>query len=147
MISLYSVVFTLVLFSEFSTRLAVLAVPTGKLEEGRTEQESLRSILGEDTMSDNALAAPRFRREPILDNGLGLDEEGNTKIFILSDIRLKGHTRRGMNTAFSRALPVLPDRGRDHAPTENSLKVERREDDLDMLRCMIGRVYRPCWQR
>nr|XP_023831908.1 pro-MCH 1-like [Salvelinus alpinus] len=164
MISLYSVIFTLVLFSEFNTRSVVLAVPTGKLDEGRTEQESLLSILGEDTMSDNALAAPRFRREPVLDNGLG-DEEDNTKIIILSvsiflhpcpssyqspsvpqDIGLKGHTRRGMNTAFSRALPVLPDRGTDHSPAEYSLKVERREADLEMLRCMIGRVYRPCSQ-
>lgn len=83
MIFLYSVIFTLVLLSEFDTRSVVLAVPTGKLDEGRTEQESLLSILGEDTMSDNALAAPRFRREPVLDNGLG-DEEDNTKIIILS---------------------------------------------------------------
>ncbi|XP_029617238.1 pro-MCH 2 [Salmo trutta] len=143
MISLYSVIFTLVLSSEFNTRSVVLAVPTGKLEEGRTEQESLRSILGEDMMSDNALAAPRFRQDLILDNGLG---DGNTKIIILSDIGLKGHTRRGMNTAFSRALPVLPDRGTDHSPAEYSLKVERREADLEMLRCMIGRVYRPCSQ-
>ncbi|XP_055761586.1 pro-MCH isoform X2 [Salvelinus fontinalis] len=145
MIFLYSVIFTLVLFSEFNTRSFVLAVPTGKLDEGRSEQESMLSILGEDTMSDNALDAPRFRREPVLDNGLG-DEEDNTKIVILSDIGLKGHTRRGMNTAFSRALPVLPDRGIDHSPAEYSLKVERREADLEMLRCMIGRVYRPCWQ-
>uniref|UniRef100_A0A4W5LZT6 Pro-melanin-concentrating hormone n=1 Tax=Hucho hucho TaxID=62062 RepID=A0A4W5LZT6_9TELE len=145
MISLYSVIFTLVLFSEFNTRSVVLAEPTGKLDEGRTEQESLRLILGEDTMSDNALAAPRFRRDPVLDNGLGLGE-GNTKIIILSDIGLKGHTRRGMNTAFSRTLPVLSDRGTDHSPAEYSLKVERREADLEMLRCMIGRVYRPCWQ-
>ncbi|XP_038851279.1 pro-MCH [Salvelinus namaycush] len=148
MISLYSVIFTLVLFSEFNTRSVVLAVPTGKLDEGRTEQESLRSILGEDMMSDDALAAPRFRQDHILDNG---QDDGNTKIIILSpsvpqDIGLKGHTRRGMNTAFSRALPVLPDRGTDHSPAEYSLKVERREADLEMLRCMIGRVYRPCSQ-
>uniref|UniRef100_A0A674CEN5 Pro-MCH 1-like n=1 Tax=Salmo trutta TaxID=8032 RepID=A0A674CEN5_SALTR len=132
MIFLYSVIFTLVLLSEFDTRSVVLAVPTGKLDEGRTEQESLLSILGEDTMSDNAPAAPRFRREPPS---------------VPQDIGLKGHTRRGMNTAFSRALPVLPDRGTDHSPAEYSLKVERREADLEMLRCMIGRVYRPCWQR
>lgn len=83
MIFLYSVIFTLVLFSEFNTRSVVFAVQTGKMDEGRTEQESLRSILGEDTMSDNALAAPRFIREPVLDNGLG-DEEDNTKYLILS---------------------------------------------------------------
>uniref|UniRef100_A0A4W5PS89 Uncharacterized protein n=1 Tax=Hucho hucho TaxID=62062 RepID=A0A4W5PS89_9TELE len=91
MISLYSVIFTLVLFSEFNTRSVVLA------------------------------SVPQ-------------------------DIGLKGHTRRGMNTAFSQALPVLPDRGTDHSPAEYSLKVERREADLEMLRCIIGRVYRPCWQ-
>lgn len=83
MIFLSSVIFTLMLFSEFNTGSVVFAVQTGKLDEGRTEQESLRSILGEDTMSDNTLAAPRFRREPVLDNGLG-DEEDNTKYLILS---------------------------------------------------------------
>ncbi|XP_052348320.1 pro-MCH isoform X1 [Oncorhynchus keta] len=130
MIPLYSVIFTLMLFSEFNTGSVIFAVQTGKLDEGRTEQESLRSILGEDTMSDNTLAAPRFRQEPVLDNRLG-DEEDNTKYLILSDIGLKGHTRHGMNTAFSRALPVLPDRATDHSPAEYSLKVERREADLE----------------
>ncbi|XP_010902154.1 pro-MCH [Esox lucius] len=145
MISLYTIIFTMVLFSEFSTHSVILAVPTSKLNEDKTEAESLISILGEDT-SDSAPAALRFRLEHIPENGLDLgDEEGNTKIFILSDIGLKGHTRRGMNTAFSRALPVLPDRGTDHNPAEYSLKVERSESDLDILRCMIGRVYRPCW--
>ncbi|XP_020346565.1 pro-MCH isoform X1 [Oncorhynchus kisutch] len=147
MIFLYSVIFTLMLFSEFNTGSVVFAVQTGKLDEGRTEQESLRSIQGEDTMSDNTLAAPRFRREPVLDNGLG-DEEDNTKYLILSDIGLKGHTRRGMNTAFSRALPVLPDRATDHSPAEYSLKVERREADLESkcrpaTSCYFS-FYSPC---
>ncbi|KAL0962888.1 hypothetical protein UPYG_G00346770 [Umbra pygmaea] len=142
MFSLYTVIFIMVLFSELSTRSVILAVPTGMLDEDRTNPESLSSILGEDTMTNKALVALGTA-----ENGLGsVGEEGNTKIFVLSDVGLKGHTRRGMNTAFFPSLPAIAGPARDHAPAEYSLKVERRESDLDMLRCMIGRVYRPCWQ-
>ncbi|XP_069085084.1 pro-MCH [Pleurodeles waltl] len=35
---------------------------------------------------------------------------------------------------------------RDAGEEENSAKLPIGRRDFDMLRCMLGRVYRPCWQ-
>ncbi|XP_072212802.1 pro-MCH [Excalfactoria chinensis] len=35
---------------------------------------------------------------------------------------------------------------RETVEEENSAKFPIRRRDFDMLRCMLGRVYRPCWQ-
>ncbi|NXN32265.1 MCH protein, partial [Nycticryphes semicollaris] len=35
---------------------------------------------------------------------------------------------------------------RETADEENSVKFPIGRRDFDMLRCMLGRVYRPCWQ-
>ncbi|XP_071384419.1 pro-MCH [Centroberyx affinis] len=143
MLSVYSVVFTLVLFSELSGH--SVAVPASKLEDGRTEQEGLGLFVADEAMTQPAAGPALYRRSLIVDNKVR-DEDGNPKIIILSDMGLKGHSVRGLNPVFSRGLPLLTDRNSGHAPAEYSLKIERRDSDLDMLRCMIGRVYRPCWQ-
>ncbi|KAM4615669.1 pro-MCH [Polymixia lowei] len=144
MISVYSVLFALVLFSEFSGRSVTVAMPAGKLD-GKTDQESFSVLLGDGDMTDPALGPSLNRRSLILDNKLG-DEDGNPRIIIVSDMGLKRHSVRGLNPAFARGLPLLTAQSSDHTSGEYGLKLDRRETDLDMLRCMIGRVYRPCWQ-
>lgn len=46
-------------------------------------------------------------------------------------MRQKGHSFRGLNSAFSRSLPLLTDRSLSHTPAEYSLKIDRRNTDLD----------------
>ncbi|XP_047431745.1 pro-MCH [Mugil cephalus] len=146
MMSVHSVLFALVLFSELSSRCVTTAMPASKVDDGATEQEGLASMLGEDEpMTDPALGSAVYRRNIVLD-GNARDEDGSPKIIVISDMRLKGHGVRGLNPGFTRSLPLLADQSLSHTPALSSLKIERRNTDLDMLRCMIGRVYRPCWE-
>ncbi|XP_037099401.1 pro-MCH [Syngnathus acus] len=69
------------------------------------------------------------------------DEDGGPKVLLLADKRRRGLHFRGLH----RRLPVMDEpRWSQNAAAE---RLERRdnENDIDMLRCMIGRVYRPCW--
>ncbi|KAM9772368.1 pro-MCH [Syngnathus typhle] len=70
------------------------------------------------------------------------DEDGGPKVLLLADKRRRGLHFRGL----PRRLPAMdePRWSRNAAAAE---RLERRdnENDIDMLRCMIGRVYRPCW--
>ncbi|XP_030006065.1 pro-MCH isoform X2 [Sphaeramia orbicularis] len=140
MISVYSVLFTLVLFSELNNHLVTVAMPANKIEA--TDQDGLDLSLSDEPMTERALGSPR--RSLILDNNIR-DEEGNPKVIFIADMRLKGHSARGLNPAFTRSLSLLTDRNSGH-DADYSLKIDRRDTDLDMLRCMIGRVYRPCWE-
>nr|AHB33368.1 prepromelanin concentrating hormone 2 [Platichthys stellatus] len=144
MISVSSVVFTLVLFSELNSPLVTVASPTTKGEDGVIEQDGLSSFLGDEPMMEQAMVPPVYRGSLMLDNSIR-DEEGNPKIFILSDMRQKGHGTRGLNSGLTRSLPLLADHKMSRAPAEYSFKMDRRDTDFNMLRCMIGRVYRPCW--
>nr|BBO15486.1 melanin concentrating hormone 2 [Pseudopleuronectes yokohamae] len=144
MISVSSIVFTLVLFSELNSPLVTVASPTTKGEDGVIEQDGLSSFLGDEPMMEQAMVPPVYRGSLLLDNSIR-DEEGNPKIFIFSDMRQKGHGTRGLNSGLTRSLPLLADHKSGHAPAEYSFKMGRRDTDFNLLRCMIGRVYRPCW--
>lgn len=50
---------------------------------------------------------------------------------VFQDARLKGHSVRGLNPAFTRSLPLLADRSLSHTPAEYSVKIDRRDTDLD----------------
>ncbi|CAL8405135.1 unnamed protein product [Arctogadus glacialis] len=141
MSSLPSMLFTLLLFSEIcahSTALPLLAGAGNYDDDDRTDLESLNALL-----EDNKL--------PAGDQNLGgfthrLDE-GRPRIIIVSDSGFRGHRTHGLDRASSRALlPALAGPNADRIPGDLRVNVDRRETDLDMLRCMIGRVYRPCWQ-
>uniref|UniRef100_A0A3Q4HC90 Pro-MCH 2-like n=1 Tax=Neolamprologus brichardi TaxID=32507 RepID=A0A3Q4HC90_NEOBR len=136
MISVYSVFLTLLLFTELSSHSVTVAMPATNAEDGTTEEDGLGLILGDESISEPAVIPPVFRQRRIR------DEDGNPTI-IISDARLKGHSVRGLNPAFTRSLPLHADRSLSHTPAEYSVKIDRRDTDLDMLRCMIGRVYRP----
>ncbi|XP_030296400.1 pro-MCH [Sparus aurata] len=150
MVSVYTVLYALLLFSELSSHLVAVAMPAYKVEDGVNEQDGLGLMAGDEPMTEPVVVPamvppPVYRRNHVLDNNVR-DEDGSPKIYILSDVRLKGHSSRGLNPAFARSIPVLTDRSLSDAPAENSLRIDRRNTDLDMLRCMIGRVYRPCWE-
>ncbi|XP_036977038.1 pro-MCH [Acanthopagrus latus] len=149
MVSVYTVLYVLLLFSELSSHLVTEAMPAYKVEDGVNEQDGLGLMAGDEPMTEPAVVPaavpPVYRRNHVTDNN-ARDEDGSPKIYILSDGRLKGHSTRGLNPAFARSLPLLTERSLSNAPAENSLRIDRRNTDLDMLRCMIGRVYRPCWE-
>ncbi|KAK2892753.1 hypothetical protein QQF64_035436 [Cirrhinus molitorella] len=122
------------------------------MDEERSDQDRMVSIAGEDEVSEMEPGQLTFRRHPIIEGRL-MDEDGTKRIFILADTGIKGSLGREANLAFSRTFPVLLPRGTDHAldgfrderrSTDDVIPMGRR--DIDMLRCMIGRVYRPCWQ-
>ncbi|XP_028255837.1 pro-MCH [Parambassis ranga] len=145
MISIYSLLFALVLFSELNSHSATVAMPAAKAEDGVAEQEGLTSILGDESLTEPAVVPSVYRRNLVVDTNTR-DEDRSPKIIVISDTRLKGHNGRGLNPAFTRSLPLLLDRSLSFTPAEQSLKIDRRNTDLDVLRCMIGRVYRPCWE-
>ncbi|XP_073694282.1 pro-MCH [Garra rufa] len=153
MASSYMVVFTLALLVELTTR-STTALPKVKMDEEHLDQDRMVSIAGEDGVSEMGPGQLTFRRHPIIEGRL-VDEDGTKRIFILADTGIKGSIGREGNLGFSRTFPVLPPRGTDHALDGFNVRDERRSTDdvipmgrrdIDMLRCMIGRVYRPCWQ-
>lgn len=81
--SVYSVLCTLVLFSELSSHLVTVAMPATKIEDGVTEQDGLSLILGDEPMTEPAAVPPAYRRSRLLDNNVG-DEDGSPKIIIVS---------------------------------------------------------------
>ncbi|XP_062373444.1 pro-MCH [Sardina pilchardus] len=142
--SAHCIILVLALLAEGNT----LAVGQSKLDEGRSEGDALSLLLGDEAADD--LMTPR--RLSMQDNRLG-DEDGATRIIILSDSGPGGFSSRSHQ--LGRALPLLASRRMDQTPVDwatqeghsepdDNLSIRRR--DLDVLRCMIGRVYRPCWQ-
>uniref|UniRef100_H3BYL8 Pro-melanin-concentrating hormone n=1 Tax=Tetraodon nigroviridis TaxID=99883 RepID=H3BYL8_TETNG len=130
MISACSFLYTLVLFSELSSHLVAVAMPPAKVED-----EALGLALG-----DELAAVPHvYRPMDATDSG---PRDGRSKVIVVSDLRLKGF--HGLNRAFFRSPHLLTDQ--NTVPAEDSLTLDRRNADLDMLRCMVGRVYRPCWE-
>ncbi|XP_067247150.1 pro-MCH [Chanodichthys erythropterus] len=153
MASSYMLMFALVLLVELTTH-SSMALPKVKMDEDHTDQDRVVSIAGEDDISEIGPGQLTFRRHPIIEGRL-VDEDGTKRIFILADTGVKGSPGREANPAFSRNFPVLSPRGTDHTLDGFNMRDERRSvddvipvgrRDIDMLRCMIGRVYRPCWQ-
>lgn len=83
MISVYSMLFTLVLFSELSSHLVTAAVPANKVEDGVIEPDGLGSLLGDESLTEHAVAPPVYRRRLVVDSD-ERDEDGNPKIIVVS---------------------------------------------------------------
>ncbi|XP_059361236.1 pro-MCH 2-like [Carassius carassius] len=151
MASSYIVIFALAVLVELTTR-TTTALPKVKMDGENTDQDRAVSTEGEDDLSEMGPGRLIFRRQPIIEGRL-VDEDGTNRIFILADTGIKGSLGRETNLAFSRTFPVLPPSGMDHILDGFNMRDERRSTDnaipmgrSDILRCMIGRVYRPCWQ-
>ncbi|XP_028810827.1 pro-MCH [Denticeps clupeoides] len=113
----------------------------GKVAEGK-------SLLGEDVIGGGA---PEPSRNLAFTDKLLVDEN------VIADFygdRQRGSTRGGTNLALGHMFPLFLGKSPDNSISEWSTKKEIREvddapfgrRDLDVLRCMVGRVYRPCWQ-
>nr|BCN86745.1 Pro-melanin-concentrating hormone 2b [Carassius auratus] len=144
MASSYMVIFALAVLVELTTR-TTTALPKVKKDGENTDQDRAVSTEGEDDLSEMGPGRLIFRRQA--------DEDGTNRIFIFADTGIKGSLGRETNLAFSKTFPVMPPSGMDHALAGFNTRDERRSTDnaipmgrSDILRCMIGRVYRPCWQ-
>ncbi|XP_066524057.1 pro-MCH [Hoplias malabaricus] len=152
MINSSLLVFAIALFMKCTMHSESLSLSAGRMEEDRTGQDGFSSVLGEEL--DNAMETEALsQRFPLTEGRLSTDD-GTKRIFILSDLGLKVAGRSDASSTFGRSLPFLALWRANRAPA-GTLKDERRDDlisvarkDLDntLLRCMIGRVYRPCWQ-
>ncbi|MED6276112.1 hypothetical protein CHARACLAT_000066 [Characodon lateralis] len=138
MMSVYSLLFAIMLFSEMNSLLVTVAMPSTMVEDVATEREDLGSILAEEDMTERAVVPVMYRRS--------LTNDERSKIIVIPDMNLKRHSIHGLNLALTRSYPLITERSPDNTPHEFTLKINKREKDLDMLRCMIGRVYRPCWE-
>lgn len=81
MISVYSVLYTLVLFSELSSHSVTVAMPAAMEENGVTEQDG--PFLGDDPMTEPAVVPPAYRRNLVMDTNVR-DEDGNPRVIIVS---------------------------------------------------------------
>ncbi|XP_026877406.1 pro-MCH [Electrophorus electricus] len=121
-------------------------------EEGGAEQGSLSTAVGGDLVNMAQHGVLSSRRSSLVDGRLA-DEDKRKSIFVLFDAGLRAAVRGEMRPGAGSTLPALSPWRQDHTVTgtprdnyntNDLIPVARR--DLDVLRCMIGRVYRPCWQ-
>ncbi|XP_031133395.1 pro-melanin-concentrating hormone, like [Sander lucioperca] len=131
--SLMSVIFAAALLIECYA--LSVALPMGKTDDGSLEQDTFASLLSDDAtengLSDADLAAAvKTRRQ---------------RVIVIADPNLWRDLRvlhSGMSLYKRRA-------------DDNSQVIEQRDASQDLnipilrrdtMRCMVGRVYRPCWE-
>ncbi|XP_061618400.1 pro-MCH [Phyllopteryx taeniolatus] len=104
-----------------------------------------RLVAGQDADKDEPSALPGDENAAVLRrNSMWdvTDEDGSPKVVLLADMRQRGMRFRGLN----HRLPVMDEPRWSYNPAVEK-RIDRRDTDIDVLRCMIGRVYRPCWGR
>ncbi|KAJ8385499.1 hypothetical protein AAFF_G00185350 [Aldrovandia affinis] len=143
--SSYCVLFVMALLSECYINLA--AMPAAKTEDTSSKQNALGPFLNEEVV-ENAFGPMSASRYAVL--GASKSTRGGNEKVIIVDTGLWNGAQ-----ALARGLSLykFQDLEGGQAP-EN---VERRDTDQDpssgiaiarrdMMRCMVGRVYRPCWE-
>ncbi|XP_074757356.1 pro-MCH [Athene noctua] len=113
--------------------------------------------------SVNRGAIPLLKHYKTEDSSVSDKEDDRNIKFLDTDFR-QGFLNHVIPVSFGRKhLPYLALKGamafpadtgihiesiqeRETADEENSAKFPIGRRDFDMLRCMLGRVYRPCWQ-
>ncbi|XP_077356454.1 pro-MCH [Festucalex cinctus] len=120
-----------------SVRHAVLALLllsnlSRQLVAGTTDEDELSARMG----YESGAATAALRRNLMWDV---TDEDGSPKVLLLAHTRRRGPRFRG----FSQRLPLMDEPSWSQNPAAE--RIDRRDTDIDVLRCMIGRVYRPCW--
>ncbi|XP_072310080.1 pro-MCH [Eucyclogobius newberryi] len=135
--SVFSVLCTLVLFSELSNRWVAMALPESNVENGINEEDNLGLMLKDQTISEPALVFLMRRSSTGLASNI--QDKGTPQLNMPSDMHL-----RGQDT--SRSSPGFKLTDWNARPFPKTIKkMDRRNNEIDVLRCMIGRVYRPCW--
>ncbi|KAG7320539.1 hypothetical protein KOW79_016392 [Hemibagrus wyckioides] len=152
MINSSSIIFALALLLNSFLLSATLALPASRIKDDTATQDSVSSVMDEDVAGPGDFSPRRF---PLVEGRLA-DEDGTKRIFILSDLGSKGASGSDASSGFGRAFPVLSPWRIDRAlaatqkdewhNADDLIPMAKRNTDNKMLRCMIGRVYRPCWQ-
>lgn len=128
-----SVIFATALFFECCTM--SVAIPMSKSEDGSLEQDAFGSLLS-DEAAENSLGSA---------GAAAVGETGRPKVIVVGDASLWKDLR-----ALYKGLTLYKQRA-----GENGLILDRRDvfQDpsiavirRDTMRCMVGRVYRPCWE-
>ncbi|XP_015207385.2 pro-MCH [Lepisosteus oculatus] len=163
--SAYSILLAVVLLFECHTD--SIAVSAAKIEDSRMLNDAFshEPFLNEEVVDKGISTVPSNRY--LAPEGTVGNEGGNSKIFIFTDFGMKKNYRGLYRPALSMDLParqlpyytvreldaeqpekvqafVKEERRDTESDLSSSIPVGRR--DFDMLRCMLGRVYRPCWQ-
>ncbi|XP_065140891.2 pro-MCH [Paramisgurnus dabryanus] len=147
MASTCTVILAFALFLEFTTY-RTMALPRGITDQESADQDRVISMTDDANEASPGLLS--FKGYPIIEGRLA-DKDGTKRIFILADTEIKRSPGRETYPAFPQTLPL---RGMDHTLDGFSMRDTRSADDvipmgrrdIDLLRCMIGRVYRPCWK-
>ncbi|MBN3290746.1 MCH protein, partial [Polypterus senegalus] len=166
-ISSYSFLFAVALLSKSF----IASETTAKLEESRPLHDSKgtsNAIVKRD-VSDKSTHMLSSNHYPFIEGTIWNGEEGDSKI-IITDFDPRSTSKRfqsnkkPLGQTLSLEVPVkhLPlftirdtegkvqtydtEERRDSGDEENPAKTSVDRRDFDMLRCMLGRVYRPCWQ-
>uniref|UniRef100_A0A8B9GWN3 Melanin-concentrating hormone n=1 Tax=Astyanax mexicanus TaxID=7994 RepID=A0A8B9GWN3_ASTMX len=134
MVNSSSLIIALALFIRCTFHSAAFALPAGRTDEERLVPDSFSSALDDDLL--NAVGSGALsRRFPIIEGRLA-DEDGTKRIFILSDLGLKGSAASDTSPTSGRPFPLLSLRRADRAPA-GVLKDERR--DVDGLNAVARR--------
>ncbi|EMP23976.1 Pro-MCH, partial [Chelonia mydas] len=118
--------------------------------EGKTEKTETIPTLEHYKMEDSSFLDEEEDRNPkflnigskhnFISHGLPL----NLGIKQLPYLALKGSMAFPADTEIQNIESIQ--KRRETGDEENSAKFPIGRRDFDMLRCMLGRVYRPCWQ-
>ncbi|XP_048115365.1 pro-melanin-concentrating hormone, like [Alosa alosa] len=119
-ISIISVLLSVALLSECHL-LTVSASPAGRTGDSSAEQDILAQLLDEEA-------------------GETSRDAGGPRVIVVGDTSLWG-TLRTLERGALPHLATAERRDTNQEPNPN-LSVLRR----DTMRCMVGRVYRPCWE-
>uniref|UniRef100_A0A3Q4AWC0 Uncharacterized protein n=1 Tax=Mola mola TaxID=94237 RepID=A0A3Q4AWC0_MOLML len=148
MLSGSSFLYTLVLFSELSSHL--FAMPATTAEDSAREWDDLGLIVGDEPMTELDEILPLYRRNHLLDDR---NEEGRSTIMVVpvSDMRLKENRNRkrllGLDSQHRSPIKLRFDIIQSHFKLDLLIKPFCFvKFFLVVLRCMVGRVYRPCWE-
>ncbi|XP_029024971.1 pro-melanin-concentrating hormone, like [Betta splendens] len=128
-----SVVFAAALL--FKCYVQSVALPMGKTEDGPLEQDTLASLLSSEAI-----------RHRLSDADLTtVGRARGLRLIVVAEPSLWNDLR-----ALHNGLSFYKRRAADNSPV-----IETRDADLDLnipilrrdtMRCMVGRVYRPCWE-
>ncbi|KAJ8268982.1 hypothetical protein COCON_G00115890 [Conger conger] len=139
--SAYTVVFAMALFSRCYIMAASSAIPTGQQDEGWTEQD-FNTAMGGETMPGNSIGALATIQNPTWDSGLF----ERKKVFIITNFGLQSS-----DLLQAQQFPHTQEAGAT-SDEQINIKLRRGADEqipkkTDMHNCMLGRMYRPCWQQ
>ncbi|XP_037547798.1 pro-melanin-concentrating hormone, like [Nematolebias whitei] len=118
---LVSVVFTAALLFEYNA--LSLALPAGKTEDGSMEQDVFTSLLSNEVAENNLADAD-------------LTKARTSRVIVVAADPSVWRDLRVQN-----GLSIYKRRADDSSQQPN-IPILRR----DTMRCMVGRVYRPCWE-